>query len=839
MRIFRNAPDEISREMGQIGLFSDWSIRRKFLTAILPVAVVVLLVTGLANHSLFTSYISIALERNSLLQTKAQAHALETLLASARDELLLLASRPVDAQALRSFLETRAVLLDKPYAEIAFLSADSRNQLYFLVQDGAIIEPSHDMLPLIQGNPLQFSKKSGMARPGAVALSELSEVVYPPTLAPGSADRSLAVFRLSTPVLAENGSLGGYLVLSLDARAARNLLTLYNSAKSPLYGFPRAPENRLSVFVDDRGWMLFESDTEENDDKPLSVGAAIAAMAGDHGKPGYDEAFRPNAASENYWRIITEMQAGRTGLDRSSPDFGPARSPSSVDFVGFSPVFFRPSPKEQPLMAGGVIYIDRSLLPSAAEFGQINLMLGITVGAALLLSLLIFLVSRTVTRPIMRLTAAVTTMRSESRLDPIDVPDCDRETGALARAINDLTASLAFKDRALRKLDDDIKVAHSRERATLCAETEIPGNADNAANAANAAMAALIGACPAMVRLKERIRKVAASDADVLLIGETGTGKELTAEAVHLCGPRANGPYVSINCGALDENLLMDALFGHVKGAFTEAKTERKGAFLAAEGGSLHLDEIGNASPKVQQSLLRALSVRRIRPLGSDQEIAFSVKVLAATNENLLEMVHAGTFREDLYYRLQVLTISTPPLRQRTDDIPLLTEHFLRQAARRFSKPGLGISRGALDKLTAHHWPGNVRELQHCLIRAAILCESDLLQADDIHLEDGLPFPQTEKAMPEEADAPALVRAADVPPLPRQPDVATSPRQARAMPHILKNGGITRAEYQRLLGDLPPRTAIFDLSDLVKKGILVKVGSGPSTRYALAPKETP
>ncbi len=169
-----------------------------------------------------------------------------------------------------------------------------------------------------------------------------------------------------------------------------------------------------------------------------------------------------------------------------------------------------------------------------------------------------------------------------------------------------------------------------------------------------------------------------------------------------------------------------------------------------------------------------------------------------------------------------------------------MTEHFLRQAAKRFSKPGLGISRGALDKLSAHHWPGNVRELQHCLIRAAILCESDLLQADDIHLEDGLPFPQAENAtMPAEAETPSLARVANVPPPSRQADVPTSPRQAKAMPHILKNGGITRAEYQRLLGDLPPRTAIFDLSDLVKKGILVKVGSGPSTRYALAPKETP
>jgi DNA-binding NtrC family response regulator len=331
----------------------------------------------------------------------------------------------------------------------------------------------------------------------------------------------------------------------------------------------------------------------------------------------------------------------------------------------------------------------------------------------------------------------------------------------------------------------------------------------------------LVGESPAMLRLLERIRKIAATDADVLIIGETGTGKELTAEAVHRLSDRAPMPFISINCGALDENLLMDALFGHVKGAFSEAKSDRKGAFLAADGGTLLLDEIGNASPRVQQALLRALSVRRISPLGSDEETAFDARVIAATNVNLKELVASGEFREDLYYRLQVLAVSTPALRERLEDVPVLAGYFLRLAARRMGKGELSLSRGALDKLEAHAWPGNVRELKNCIIRAAALAERELILAEDIHFED--------EAAPDALPVDSL--AAEAMPESASLDTPLTSRQRKALRALLDHGPFSRQDYQEAGGGVPQRTAQHDLQDLVRRGILDKEGRGPATRY--------
>ncbi|MDD4701571.1 MAG: sigma 54-interacting transcriptional regulator, partial [Desulfovibrio sp.] len=277
----------------------------------------------------------------------------------------------------------------------------------------------------------------------------------------------------------------------------------------------------------------------------------------------------------------------------------------------------------------------------------------------------------------------------------------------------------------------------------------------------------LVGTSSAMQTLCDQVRKASQVLADVLIIGETGTGKELVSEAIHRLSSRSSGPFITINCGALDENLLMDTLFGHVKGAFTEARQARKGAFLAAEGGTLMLDEVGNAAPKVQQALLRALSTRRIRPLGSDQEVPFDTRIVAATNASLLEDARDGSFREDLYYRLAVITIHTPPLRERKTDIPSLTVYFLTEAVKNRAKaeeagaeadakspgsaqgtpakPAKGfrasgstqmpqISRGALAKLMSYAWPGNVRELKNTLTRALTFCEENILYAENIQL---------------------------------------------------------------------------------------------------------
>jgi two-component system response regulator HydG len=320
-------------------------------------------------------------------------------------------------------------------------------------------------------------------------------------------------------------------------------------------------------------------------------------------------------------------------------------------------------------------------------------------------------------------------------------------------------------------------------------------------------------------------------DVDVLITGETGTGKQLTAEAIHRHSSRAKGEFISVNCGALDENLLLDSLFGHVKGAFTEAKSDRKGAFLTAHGGTLFLDEIGTASPKVQQALLRAISMRTVRPLGSDREIEVDVRLITASNVDLRGLIDKGMFREDLYYRLAVIMIRTPALRHMRENIPVVVEHFFKEAKVRMGKEHLGFSKAALERLKNHSWPGNVRELQNCVTRAVAMAQGNLIHAEDIRLAERELLPRGAGARREaESDPPALRREDEM-----IRSLELNPRQRRAFPLIVDRKEVTRAEYQAMVGNnLSPRTALYDLQDLVKKGVLRKSGRGPSTRYYLA-----
>jgi DNA-binding NtrC family response regulator len=410
-------------------------------------------------------------------------------------------------------------------------------------------------------------------------------------------------------------------------------------------------------------------------------------------------------------------------------------------------------------------------------------------------------------------------MRLEGRLHEIDLPDSDLETATLKRAINRLVAALLSKEMEIKARDERLRSVRARERVQLVAPASRQGLRDEA-------LEDLVGESPAMNNLLSRLQKIAATDADVLIIGETGTGKELTAEAIHRLSRRKDMPFISINCGALDENLLMDALFGHVKGAFSEAKSDRKGAFLAADGGTLLLDEIGNASPRVQQALLRALSVRRISPLGSDDEQAFDARVIAATNVNLKDLVASGEFREDLFYRLQVLALNTPALRDRQEDIPILAGYFLKMASRRMGKGELSLSRGALDKLLHHAWPGNVRELKNCIIRAAALAERELILAEDIHFEDSMPGDPAPPGPGSPAQAPAHEAQVF--------DAPLSGRQRKALRGLLDRPTFSRQDYQDAGGsDVPQRTAQHDLQDLVARGIVTKEGKGPATRYRI------
>ena len=242
----------------------------------------------------------------------------------------------------------------------------------------------------------------------------------------------------------------------------------------------------------------------------------------------------------------------------------------------------------------------------------------------------------------------------------------------------------------------------------------------------------MIGDSPAMRELRATIDKVAPSDATVLITGESGTGKELVARALHFAGRRASRAFTPVNCGALVDTLLDSELFGHVRGAFTGASTAKRGLFLEADGGTLFLDEIGELPLELQPKLLRALQDGEIKPVGGSTSIRVDARVIAATNRALDERVRRGEMREDLYYRLAVITIEVPPLRSRPGDIPLLARHFAEQAALRAERGRPALTDAAIAHLAAQPWPGNVRELENALERAVILAAGDVLDVADV-----------------------------------------------------------------------------------------------------------
>ena len=242
----------------------------------------------------------------------------------------------------------------------------------------------------------------------------------------------------------------------------------------------------------------------------------------------------------------------------------------------------------------------------------------------------------------------------------------------------------------------------------------------------------LVGSSEAMGRLYDLVDRIAPTDAAVLITGESGTGKELVARALHRRSSRADGPFVAVNCAAMPEALLESELFGHVRGSFTDARGNRAGIFVQAHRGTLLLDEIGELPLSLQPKLLRALEERAVRPVGSNDELPFDARVLVATNRDLDTAVEEGTFREDLYYRIQVIEVEVPPLRARGNDVLLLAQHFVDHFAASSGKNVRGILPAAAQKLLSYPWPGNVRELRNCIERAVTLCRYNELTPDDL-----------------------------------------------------------------------------------------------------------
>ncbi|MBA3731174.1 MAG: sigma-54-dependent Fis family transcriptional regulator [Gammaproteobacteria bacterium] len=293
------------------------------------------------------------------------------------------------------------------------------------------------------------------------------------------------------------------------------------------------------------------------------------------------------------------------------------------------------------------------------------------------------------------------------------------------------TAIRALKAGAFDFVSKPIELAMLRDLVNSALKLSQPGGAKAAAREDP-----LLGTSPAMAHLKATMSKLARSQAPVYLLGESGAGKELVARQIHDLGPRAERPFVPVNCGAIPTELMESEFFGHLKGSFTGAVADKQGLFQAANGGSLFLDEVAELPLHMQVKLLRAIQERAVKPIGAQQEASVDVRILSATHKNLSDQIALGRFRQDLYYRINVIELRVPPLRERLPDLPLLAEHILKRFATQGRAPILRLSAQALEKLEAYRFPGNVRELENILERAATLCEGQSIQARDLRLPE-------------------------------------------------------------------------------------------------------
>lgn len=799
-------------------------LRQKlFWVVLLPVILCVLTVGWVSNY--FSSkFLNLSIQRTSHVLGLAQANEIEKLLDQARKNLIALSKETVSIEDLEKWILLQHRLGNTGYREIAYIGIDAHQRHFLLKIDRSdrMIRIPSSQLSDIKPNPIPLFDTIRSYASDQVYLGDIVETYYPLSLNVDTHPLSHVLFRMAVAHIT-NGVMDGILLLGIDASWIRNILSLYHSPQSPLYAFPRTPEIRYSYLFDRLGWMLFESDNTENDKGPLSTIRIRDEMKGTIGKPGYASCFRPSAEYTTFWNMVTSVQQGLHGVIPVDDLGNQSHSARSNGFLVYAPIRFHTKPNEPPEVVLGLAFLDRTRITLAAQLKQIDVLFIVTAVATLFVGIYIFWTSRLLTSPIQRLVSAVSELQPDHFQEGLHLERLDQESRLLQETINRLLEAIARQMELIQHQHQVIQMAEQRERlAPDALLSETPQEADP--------IPELCGNSPAILALKADILKAAKSEADVLITGETGTGKQLAAEAIHMHSDRSPQPFITINCGALDENLLLDALFGHVAGAFSEAKSDRKGAFLSANHGTLFLDEIGNASLKVQQALLRTLSTKTIRPLGSDTEILVDVRLIAATNENLTSLIERGIFREDLYFRLNVISITTPPLRERIDDIPALVYQFIEEASREMGKEGIGISKGAMERLKQYRWPGNVRELKNCITRAVAMVDSNVLQTSDIRLEPLL-------------DMPKEIPSVKTPPLPHPNksersarkgslSIRLNERQHIALPIIQKKGQVTRSEYQQLIGkEIPPRTAQYDLNDLVRKGFLEKIGKGPATRY--------
>lgn len=819
---------------GQSGL----SLRLKLLSGLIPSVIIILMVTGYITYMTSSHFLNQALERSTRLHVKAMAHEIETILARCQKDLQLIAQTAEDEDDLRKIFAGLIRASGFDYREMGFIAQNGQDHVFWVAGvDGYVRIPPAD-IARIHPDPFLYSEHLVPLKPGQVWMSPVVEVVHP-FQTPENPNQRLHshVVYFGTSCDLKGPDRQGYLLLSLDVRFIRNVLSLFNSPQSPLLSYPRMPALRYAYLFDPEGWILFQNEGVDKTELELTTDLARSTYgSGILGKPGLPSAFRPGLDFPDFWQMVGEVNKGRHDL-MVMDNSGDGGSTDKKAFLAYAPIRF------QGAVVAGLAYVDRTHFIRMAGYKHLDIMLVISVLTIAAVSVIIFILAHRITKPLYQLAGAVNHIQDSTQLHPIQIASRDYEVNLLVTAINRMIAALNAQMVEIREKEMRIKTVEYKERIQL--EAEFPRQV---LSEKEVDLPEIIGFGTKIEQLRSDILKAAGSDADVLIIGETGTGKQLAAEAIHRHSRRSAHSFISVNCGELGETLLLDSLFGHLKGAYTEAKADRKGAFQEAHKGTLFLDEIQNASLTVQQALLRAVSMRKVKPLGSDREVEVDVRLICATNADLTLLIERGMFRADLYFRLKVITIHPPPLRDQKQNIPVLVNHLLRQLEASTRRTGLGISRGALERLKEYHWPGNIRELNNCITRAVIMTESRIIQADDIILEEGLRNRADSSDARQEDSGPGLdppVRSGAVLPVlpaPSEPDrigpgslpFRGNPRQEKAYPHILAQKRITRSDYMNWVGaDISPRTAVYDLQDLVKKGVLRKEGSGPATRYIL------
>lgn len=869
----------------KLPLSSFWarmSLFRRFTLVFLPILALILIAVFAGTRKSLETVVNSATARNTRIQAHALGFAIGQSMAEARNQLLVLAAGSMQKDEMIRRMQFRTKINNARYREVAFWDTQSKERYLLLNYNGELINIPPEQVEGLAGSP--FRGPSNIGSPDEVTVTQPMEVVYPMMQTPDGmhGQLSLQVIRFYAPVFRSDGTFQGFLMLSLDLSTLRDTISNFSQAGADTQALQNSSLH--TVYVDREGWMIFQDEEHGKKEQPGSLDTVRAGFRGDFGRPGYSTAFRPSASEYySYWTMMNEVQNGKSGRLSSldGNQWGDGSLP--VENVSYAPIVYHPTSSGPAQVVGAVVVLD-----STFTFTQSGAQLSLIYACAFLLALTLmtlalFLISRSILKPFARLNRDILDETDKSLVSELPQAEEPREVHSLRTSVNLILERLQFLEQDRDLTDTLTNVRLQMERVKTFPKDFIPP-ADG-----------IVGKSPEITRLRNDIAQAAKVMEDVLVVGETGTGKELVSRAVHEQSNRRDGPFITINCGALDEGLLMDTLFGHVKGAYTEAKQPRKGAFLAAEGGTLMLDEIGNASLRVQQALLRALSDRCIHPLGSDEFVKFDTRVIAATNADLQDEVHRGTFREDLYFRLAVITIKTPPLRDHKTDIPYMTVAFLREglAKANSDRDVPDISRGALSKMMHYHWPGNVRELRNCVMRTLAFCEGDIILPHCValgdHSEEGgegstgqattdllqkawereqensgkkpeapasgqpsmpslpaeTPAPAGNaaeaEASPDSEPREAARKSPDAQRLPEELSGAVRELNSRlqaALPEILKRESLSRQDYQDIAGkNISMRTAQYDLQELVKAGVLRKEGRGPALRYIVIRSE--